>query len=807
MPLKVAVQGKNGGSRSRTKDAPMAWAASYTGPRQENQDYYGRADQETSHYDWQNRGCLYVLADGMGGLTAGAKAAQMAVKEVIDQYRRSDKDAPVAQNLTEAIRKANRKIYAAGQSKGGRMGSTIVACVLKDGTATIAHAGDSRAYVLSDGNLKRLTTDHLFAKEVLGIANDDDAKRNPEGHKITRALGKDPEIQIEPTDGEYSPEDRFLLCSDGFSEVLEEDEIKECLSEPAPQKVVHTLISAAGNRLTDNATAVVAFASGRSIRRRQKIKKSSFAVAMLLLAAALGSGGWWGWNHGGKGIFDSWIGRTNQGDDKVPFTISTNNLTFEEQSIEHPPISKSVTVTNDGKSELHIQTNISPNVIKDFKVASECEDPLPVGQKCTIDVRFAPIKAGSRTGQLNITGNGKTVTVNMVGTRAAEEKVTISVVNDTAKPIVFWKKEDSSRPMPLLPKHSDQLVYDSPLTNTERLCWRYKTDKAGLRRGCEVVASKLVTITDEGTKPEAYKTLYVSNETGHWVKFMDFEGQVHTLGTGLQISLPWPETATGAQKIVWWYRDYPNARQREAELRTDRVAIQDMSGQYWNELRAGAPDGALAPANAAPKLPVSTLSAEAKTVDHSNPSTSVAITTTPTSSSQSVVGGQPAASSTAAATNNQQSASLAKPPGVTSQSGSGGSGVPHPSDHSKHPEVRQELETKGSSAANSPEVTQKHSTQIPSGPSMGGTLTIRNDRTKEIEVWAEGYEEVTFNISAGKKLPPVSYSIWQTRPTKVCWRERITKWVVSHPYSKPLCKPIVNDGVIIEKDAENPSPH
>lgn len=299
MPLRIVVGGENGRSRARASNAPIAWAASYTGPRQDNQDYYGRADHETPGYDWRALGCLYVLADGMGGLASGAQAARIAVKDVIEHYKHSRSAAPVAQSLTAAIEGANRKIYSAGQGNNGRMGSTIVACVLKNGRATVAHAGDSRAYLLRDGQLFRCTTDHLYATEVLGIKDDDDAKKSSEGHKITRALGKDAEIKVDTDENEYTPDDRFLLCSDGISEALQDVEIKTCLAEPTPQKAVQALIASAGMRLTDNATAVVVFASGQKLRRQKTVRRVSYATAAILLLAV---GTLAGYKYGGKGI-------------------------------------------------------------------------------------------------------------------------------------------------------------------------------------------------------------------------------------------------------------------------------------------------------------------------------------------------------------------------------------------------------------------------------------------------------------------------------------------------------------------------
>lgn len=291
MPVTDVATGKKG--NSAPSDAPIAWAASYTGPRHENQDYYGRADHETPGYDWQRKGCMYVLSDG--GLAAGAQAAWMAVREVIEQYSRVSSEAPVADSLTKAVAIANRKIYAVGQGETGRMVSTIVACVLKNGIATIAHAGDSRAYFLQGGSIRRCTKDHLYATEVVNAMDDDEAKKGFEGHRLTRALGKHPDVQVAvapPLD--YGENDRFLLCSDGFSEVLSAEEICECLLQATPREAIRELSRSALKRLTDNASAIVIFASGRKLRRRKAMQRAAWLMAVL---AVLVAATWEGCTH------------------------------------------------------------------------------------------------------------------------------------------------------------------------------------------------------------------------------------------------------------------------------------------------------------------------------------------------------------------------------------------------------------------------------------------------------------------------------------------------------------------------------
>ncbi len=276
-------------------DPPAAWAASQTGPREQNEDDYGRADQDTRDYPWKFRGCLYVLADGMGGLDAGKQASATAVREVIQRYKSVGQPVDVADNLVKALEHANKALYDSGARNGKRMGSTLVACVLQNGTARIAHVGDSRAYHLANGELHRCTQDHLYATEVLGIKDDDQAKHSPEGHKITRALGKDPDLRVDLNEVGYGPGDRFLLCSDGISEVLDPAEIRECMMGPTPQSAVRKLSELATSRLRDNATAVVVFASGKKIRNKKLRKQIAMYAAAAVVVAGLSFAGYKGW--------------------------------------------------------------------------------------------------------------------------------------------------------------------------------------------------------------------------------------------------------------------------------------------------------------------------------------------------------------------------------------------------------------------------------------------------------------------------------------------------------------------------------
>jgi serine/threonine protein phosphatase PrpC len=203
---------------------------------------------------------LYAVADGMGGYAAGEIAAQMAVDTVARTHEGRDLrglDASLPRfgaELVASILEANDRIRAAGEAdlrKEG-MGTTLVACRFSRGRSRlyVAHVGDSRCYRLRDGVLERLTTDHTLAE--LGI-------RGPGAHKLSRALGVFDEVDVELNVDEPQPDDRYLLCSDGLTKMVEDRAIAEHLGrEVAVQDVVEGLVDEANARGgRDNISVIV----------------------------------------------------------------------------------------------------------------------------------------------------------------------------------------------------------------------------------------------------------------------------------------------------------------------------------------------------------------------------------------------------------------------------------------------------------------------------------------------------------------------------------------------------------------------
>ncbi len=206
---------------------------------------------------------LYAVADGMGGHAGGEIASRVAIDALNVVFSRH----PTVHGLVDAIEEANRAVWDRGLSDPALrgMGTTLTAAALvgtDDGDRLVlANVGDSRTYLLHEGLLEQVTTDHSVAEELVarGELSEDEAQIHPHRHVLTRAIGVSPEVdvdvwQVEPREG-----DRFLLCSDGLTNEVSVDRIEAVLaSTPDPEHAAEALVrlanDAGGN---DNITAVV----------------------------------------------------------------------------------------------------------------------------------------------------------------------------------------------------------------------------------------------------------------------------------------------------------------------------------------------------------------------------------------------------------------------------------------------------------------------------------------------------------------------------------------------------------------------
>lgn len=209
----------------------------------------------------EKKGNIYIVADGVGGHNAGEVASRMAV-DIVSQRYYEDESPNVRASLVRAIQEANRQIFERAQSVRSEtgMGSTIVAAAIRGHELHIAHAGDSRAYLVRQGRIKQLTKDHSWVSEQLAQRRitSEEARTHPYRSYITRSLGAKPEVEPECTAIAIRRGDTILLCSDGLSGQVDDETILQIVSSLDPtdacNELVHLANEAGG---PDNITAIV----------------------------------------------------------------------------------------------------------------------------------------------------------------------------------------------------------------------------------------------------------------------------------------------------------------------------------------------------------------------------------------------------------------------------------------------------------------------------------------------------------------------------------------------------------------------
>lgn len=203
--------------------------------RDHNEDTYG-----ISHDD-----NLWIVADGMGGHDHGELASAMARDAVLHHYK-------MGSSLKECIIKSNQLIIDSSYERGGDlpMGTTIVAMSVKKQKYQVAWVGDSRIYKYSKGMLEPVSTDHSYVQELVDqkLITEEQARTHPHRNVVTQALGvtDNSEIKISQTSGSVYTGDKFLLCSDGLTEEVNDNDIQNILSKDIhPQEITDQLIIAA----------------------------------------------------------------------------------------------------------------------------------------------------------------------------------------------------------------------------------------------------------------------------------------------------------------------------------------------------------------------------------------------------------------------------------------------------------------------------------------------------------------------------------------------------------------------------------
>lgn len=224
---------------------------------------------------------LFVVCDGMGGAPAGEVASQIGVEAILRHLKfvpieiPADEEGYLAQTsrLAKAVRRSNRVIYDQAQKdpRQAGMGTTVVAAWISDHVASLAHVGDSRAYLWHADRLEPLTRDHSLVEAHVraGLLDRVDSLQSGEQNVLVRVLGREPDVDVELAEVPVEPGDYLLLCSDGLTRMVPELKLAQAFARwRNPQRICDHLIDEAnGSGGADNITAVVVEVRDRWWRR------------------------------------------------------------------------------------------------------------------------------------------------------------------------------------------------------------------------------------------------------------------------------------------------------------------------------------------------------------------------------------------------------------------------------------------------------------------------------------------------------------------------------------------------------------
>jgi protein phosphatase len=231
---------------------------------------------------------LFAVADGMGGARAGEVASQIAVDEFAEQ---AGAGGSPEEKLATIVQSANRKIYDLSQSDESHagMGTTVTAALVHDQEVSLGHVGDSRAYRFRDDELERLTEDHSLVEELMrmGKLSPEEAESDPRRSIITRALGPEPDVEVETCTYPAKDGDVYLLCSDGLTGMLPEERVAEILrARSSLEQAAQALVDDANARGGKDNITVLLFKLAEEVKEGADVESDTLTGAEVLEPAA-----------------------------------------------------------------------------------------------------------------------------------------------------------------------------------------------------------------------------------------------------------------------------------------------------------------------------------------------------------------------------------------------------------------------------------------------------------------------------------------------------------------------------------------
>ena len=238
--------------------------------RDHNEDYYTALGEKESP---PGVDALLVVADGMGGHAAGEVASKMTVEGIVQSLNDQGKESSKLEGnafgvfLGKVLEDVNQDVWQAAQESDKRgMGTTCTLVAIRGDQLFLAHIGDSRAYLLRDGELHQVSKDHSWVEDAVdqGVITREQARVHPNRNVITRAIGLDQQPQIDTSVMPLADGDLLLLCSDGLNSMIPDEDIHRILTSSDPEDVCQALIDAANDQGGhDNTTVVVATVGAR----------------------------------------------------------------------------------------------------------------------------------------------------------------------------------------------------------------------------------------------------------------------------------------------------------------------------------------------------------------------------------------------------------------------------------------------------------------------------------------------------------------------------------------------------------------
>ena len=219
--------------------------------RDHNEDYIASVEPASDSDEAQD-GWLYIVADGVGGAELGEVASEYATERTLFHYLNNRQEPVFGQRLLEAIEAANDDLLelTMEQGTGNRMATTMVAAVIHNNTAVLANVGDSRGYHWQDGILRQVTKDQSLVARLVeeGVITEEQALSHPRRNVILQSLGSEDQLQIDLFNVELGPSESLIMCSDGLTRHLTDQEISSIVGELDPESATEKMIQLANKR-------------------------------------------------------------------------------------------------------------------------------------------------------------------------------------------------------------------------------------------------------------------------------------------------------------------------------------------------------------------------------------------------------------------------------------------------------------------------------------------------------------------------------------------------------------------------------